>query len=110
MIDASKYELFSHNSLIELHNSLEEDLAEARTAGLCLGQWRMAEKLRRNDQMREEIRSESTRILAKTITTPIEQERGILLDKYLDKVSVLGRLLMSKVTIDWQVVSGILYK
>lgn len=110
MIDASKYELFSHNSLIELHSSLEEDLTEAQVAGQSLGQWRMAERLRRNDQMREEIRSESTRVLAKTITSPIEHQRGILLDKYLDKVSVLGGLLMSKVTIDWQVVSGIVYK
>ena len=79
--------------MIELHNSLEADLLEAQVAGQSLGQWRMEEKLNRNEQMRKEIRSETTRVLAKSITSPLEQQRGILLDNYLDKVSVLGGLL-----------------
>ena len=71
----------------ELHSCLEPDLSEARALGLSLTQWRTAARLRRNEAMASEIRSEHTRALARTIPTPTHQTRIRLLQAYLDKVS-----------------------
>merc|ERR1719305_1888862 len=72
--------------LSELHNCLEPDLSEARASGLSLTQWRMAARLRRNEVIASEVRSEHTRALARTILSPAQQTRRRLLQVYIDKV------------------------
>ena len=66
---------------------MEPDLSAARAAGLSLTQWRMAVRLRRNEAMAAEVRSEHTRRLARSLLSPAQQTRGRLLQEYLDKVS-----------------------
>ena len=55
----------------------------------------MEKKLLRNEEMKKKINEEFTRVLAHTITTPLQQERSVLLDKYLDQVSLMTKILHS---------------
>ena len=87
--------LFSQQKLVDLHECLEEDLDEAESSGKSLGEWRMEKKLLRNEEMKKKINEEFTRVLAHTITTPLQQERSVLLDKYLDQVSLMTKILDS---------------
>ena len=77
---------FSQNRLTELHERLEPDLNEAKNNGVSLTEWRMISKLERNERQRQEIRKEYVRVLARNLASPIEEQRGFLLDAYLDKV------------------------
>lgn len=74
------------NRLTELHERLEPDLNEAKNNGVSLTEWRMISKLERNERQRQEIRKEYVRVLARNLASPIEEQRGFLLDAYLDKV------------------------
>ena len=48
----------------------------------------MAARLRRNEVIASEVRSEHTRALARTILSPAQQTRLRLLQVYIDKVSL----------------------
>ena len=65
---------------------MEPDLNEAKNNGVSLTEWRMISKLERNERQRQEIRKEYVRVLARNLASPIEEQRGFLLDAYLDKV------------------------
>ena len=72
--------------MTELQDRLDPDLSEAKRNGLSLTEWRMISKLNRNETQRQEIRREYVRVLARNVASPIEEQRGLLLDAYLDKV------------------------
>ena len=75
--------------LVGLHDSLEPDVRSAEASGLSLTGWRVGKKLARNQEIRQEVAIEWTRVLTRNITSPVQQARRRLLDTHLDEVSQL---------------------
>ena len=73
--------------LVGLHDSLEPDVRSAEASGLSLTGWRVGKKLARNQEIRQEVAIEWTRVLTRNITSPVQQARRRLLDTHLDEVS-----------------------
>ena len=69
-----------------LHDSLEPDVRSAAASGLSLTQWRARRRLARNQEMKQEVAIEWTRVVTRSITSPVQQQRRLLLESHLDKV------------------------
>lgn len=72
--------------LTELNKSLKIDVENAFEEGISVTEWRMQNRLRRNQEMQETMGKDWNRVQARKITSPMEQKRGQLLDMYLDQV------------------------
>jgi len=72
--------------LVALHDSLEPDVRSAAASGLSLTQWRARRRLARNQEMKQEVAIEWTRVVTRSITSPVQQQRRLLLESHLDKV------------------------
>ena len=73
--------------LNELNNSLKVDVENALDERVSVTEWRMLNRLRRNQDMKEMMEKEWNRVQARRITSPTEQKRDQLLDVYLDQVT-----------------------
>jgi len=62
------------------------DVENALDEGISVTEWRMLNRLRRNQDMKEMMEKEWNRVQARRITAPTEQKRDQLLDVYLDQV------------------------
>ena len=98
--------------LVGLHDSLEPDVRSAEASGLSLTQWRVGEKLARNQEIRREVSIEWTRVVTRNITSPVQQARRKLLETHLDEVSDtnLTSDLVRQYLLSWQVVSGLRWR
>ena len=103
--------MLRNKRLVGLHDSLEPDVRAAVGSGLTLTQWRAANRLARNQEIRRDVTIEWTRVLTRNLTSPVQQERRRLLDTHLDLVS--GNPDVSSVVIQclpWQVVARLRWR
>ena len=72
----------------------------------------MGEKLARNQEIRREVCIEWTRVVTRSITSPVQQARRKLLETHLDEVSDtnLTSDLVRQYLLSWQVVSGLRWR
>merc|ERR1711953_1182237 len=75
----------NNKRLVALHDSLEPDVRSAAASGLSLTQWRARRRLARNQEMKQEVAIEWTRVVTRSITSPVQQQRRLLLESHLDK-------------------------
>ena len=75
---------------------------KAVNEGVTVTEWQMLRRLKRNQEMKEMMVAEWSRLQARKMMTPTQQRRGELLDAYLEQVCTIYIVVqnLNKQTVD----------